>query len=89
MAVNWYKFRIELFGVVWKTINWVLAVLVYLRMDQYFRLGTFPMVPVELGFIVEHRWIWPLAMVSFIGILWLCYYRAFAIFRRDKRYGER
>lgn len=85
--MNWYRFKIELMAWAWKTAVCVLMTLVYLKTLQHY--DGFMMVPVEMGFLVEYKWIMPGVMWSFVATLWLCYFRAFAILRADRRYGTR
>ena len=87
--MNWYRFKIELFGVGWKTFLCVLTVVLFLQTNLHYKPGTFMLVPVEYSFLVTHSWLIPLVLWSFVAFLWLAYFRAFRILRADRRYGER
>lgn len=86
--MNWYRFKIELIGVLWKTFMCVFMVVTY---RQTLVLGgqSFLMVPAEIGFLAYHQWLLPVGMWLLIAVLWLCYFQTFRIFRSNRRYGER
>jgi hypothetical protein len=88
MTLNWYKFKIELFGVLWKTFLCVFTVISYrqtlLAIGQYSL-----MVPVELAPLAYRSWLLPVVMWSLIAVLWALYFKVFRLLRSRRAYGER
>lgn len=85
--MNWYRFKIELFGVVWKTFMCVFMVISYRQ--TLLTMGDYSlMVPAEYG-ILAYPWVMPASMWGMLAFLWLLYFAAFRVLRADARYGER
>lgn len=88
MAVNWYRFKIELSAYVWKVCAGVLTVLVYAKTVAFYGPG-WTEFPLSLSWFAYHTWSVPAIMWTFVAFLWVCYWRAFTMLRADRRYGTR
>lgn len=86
--MNWYRFKVELLAWAWKTTALVMTALVLIKSVKP-PGSVFIMWPQELSFFAHYGWALPALGSALVVLFWVCYLRAFAIFRADSRYGER
>lgn len=85
--MNWYRFKIELSAWFTKTVLATFSALVFLQL--FVVKGYSHDYPLGLRWVAEHEWAVVTAFVAATGFMWFCCWKAFRIFRADKRYGER
>lgn len=84
--MNWFRFKVELVTWASKTALCVLSTLVLLRV--LVADGSY-LYPMHMRWLAENDWAIRVLFIAAIGVSWLCYGKAAAIIRSDKRYGER